>query len=135
MEITKSKKVVMLVLGRKVIADLLIKSIGKRANMEVFGMYDYKNAGVTALSRKPYLALVEIPEKHGFPAFDTLSVCGEIKEASEGCKIVLLCPEQDKESVDICIDAKKRNEIEDFLFYDSSVDYLASKLESLCPIS
>ena len=129
-----NKKVVMLVLGRKVIADLLIKAIGKQSNMEAFGIYDYKNAGITALSRKPYLALVEIPEKHGFPALDTLNVCGEIKKSSPDCKIVLLCPEQDKESVDACIDAKKRDEIEDFLFYDSSVDYLASKLESLCPI-
>jgi DNA-binding NarL/FixJ family response regulator len=130
----EDKKAVMLVLGRKVIADLLIKSIGKRVKMEAFGIYDYKNAGTATLSRKPYLALVEIPEKHGFPALDTLNICGEIKEANPECKIVLLCPEQDKESVDICINAKKRGEIEDFLFYDSSVDYLASKLESLCPI-
>ena len=129
-----NKKVVMLVLGRKVIADLLIQSVGRRANMEPFGIYDYKNAGTAALSRKPYLALVEIPEKYGFPALDTLNVCGEIKKESPGCKIVLLCPEQDKESVDVCIDAKKRGEIEDFLFYDSSADYLASKLESLCPV-
>jgi len=129
-----NKKVVMLVLGRKVIADLLIRSIDKNASMEAFGVYDYKNAGITALSRKPYLALVEIPEKYGFQALETLDVCVEIKKESPGCKIVLLCPEKDKESVDVCIEAKKTGEIEDFLFYDSSVDYLVSKLESLCPV-
>ena len=130
---TEKRKTVMLVLGRKVIADLLIKSIGKQANMEAFGVYDYKNAETVALSRKPHIALVEIPETHGFPAINTLNVCGEIKKANPDCKIVLLCPEHDKESVDVCIDAKQRSEIEDFLFYDSSVDYLASKLKSLCP--
>ena len=123
----------MLVVGRKVIADLLVKSIGSQSNMEAFGVYDYKSAGTAALSRRPELALVEIPEKQGFPALDTLNICGEIKKINPECKIVLLCPEHDKESVDVCIDAKQRSEIEDFLFYDSSVDYLASKLKALCP--
>ena len=123
----------MMVLCRRVIADLLINVIGKRANMEAFGVYDYKNAGSEAMLRHPCLALVEIPEKYGFPALDTLDVCGEIKKSSPGCKIVLLCPENDRESVETCVEVKKRDEIDDFLFYDSSVEYLASKLEALCP--
>ena len=126
-----NKKIVMLVLCRRVIADLLIKSIGKRPNMEAFGIYDYKTAETTALARQPNIALVEIPEKFGFPALEALDVCEKIRKSSPGCKIVLLCPEQDKESVDTCIEVKKKGEIEDFLFYDSSVDYLVSKLEAL----
>ena len=127
-------KTVMLVLCRRVIADLLVKAVSNRAGLDAFGLYDYNNAGTTALARKPNLALVEIPERYGTPALDTLDVCDEIKKASPECKIVLLCPEQDKESVNVCIDVKKRGEIADFLFYDSSVEYLASKLESLLPV-
>ena len=127
------KKIVMLVLCRRVIADLLIKAVGKQSDLEVFGVYDYQNAGNEAMLRHPYIALVEIPEKHGFPALDTLAICNEIRKESPGCKIVLLCPEHDRESVEICIDVKKRGEIEDFLFYDSSMDYMASKLKALYP--
>ena len=127
------KKVVLLVLCRRVIADLLITAVGKQSDMEVFGVYDYQNARSEAMLYHPQLALVEIPEKHGFPAFDTLAICNEIRKESPGCKIVLLCPEQDKESVEICVDVKKRGEVEDFLFYDCSMDYLASKLKALCP--
>jgi DNA-binding NarL/FixJ family response regulator len=122
----------MLMLCRRVIADLLISSIGKNSDIEAFGIYDYENAEYAALSKLPKIALVEIPERIGTPAQDTLNVCGLIKESSPGCKIVLLCPEQDKESVKICIKAKKVNEIEDYLFYESSVDYLVSKIEALC---
>ena len=128
------KNIVMLLLCRRVIADLLINSIVKKGGMEAFGIYDYKNAVTVSLARKPHIALVEIPERHGTPAQETLIICEGIKESSAGCKIILLCPEQDKESVNICIEAKKQGKIEDFLFYDSGVDYLVSKLEALCPI-
>jgi len=125
--------IVMLLLCRRVIADLLIKSIGRKDSVRAFGVYDYKNAANTAASRKPDIALVEIPEKQGTPALDTLEICDGIKSASPECKIVLLCPEQDRESVAACVEAKKQGRVEDFLFYDSGVDYLVSKLEALYP--
>ena len=123
----------MLLLCRRVIADLLINSIEMNGGVEAFGIYDYNNAAHSAAARKPDIALVEIPEKHGTPAIDTLEICEEIKEISPGCKIVLLCPEQDRGSVNECVKAKKQGKVEDYLFYDSGVDYLVSKLEALTP--
>ena len=127
------KTIVMLLLCRRVIADLLIKSLERNSDVEAFGVYDFNNAVNAAISRKPNIALVEIPEKHGAPAIDALDVCEGIKTAIADCKIVLLCPEQDKASVNSCVEAKKQGKIEDFLFYDSGVDYLVSKLEALYP--
>ena len=129
----EEKKAVMLVFCRKIIAEALVKAIEKNRSLEVFGVYDCENAWITATSRKPALALVEIPERYGSPALETLDICDNIKKASPGCKIILLCPERDKESVSVCIDVKKRGEIEDFIFYEAGVDYLASKVESLLP--
>ena len=123
----------MLLVCRRVIADLLINAIGKKGEMEAFGIYNYKNAVNTAMSRRPDIALVEIPERHGNPAKETLEICEGIKEASPDCKIVILCPEQDENSVNACIDAKRSGNISDYLFYDSGVDYLVSKLKSLYP--
>jgi len=128
-----NKTIVMLLLCRRVIADLLIKTIERNGDVEAFGVYDYRNAVNTAISRKPDIALLEIPEKHGTPAQETLEICDGIKAAIPECKIVLLCPEQDKESVNSCVEAKKQGKVEDFLFYDSGVDYLVSKLEALYP--
>ena len=123
----------MLVLCRRVIAELLVEAIEKRRHMEAYCVFDYKNAGNKAANCRPHIALVDIPEKNGYPAAETLEVCDEIKRASPDCKIVLMCPEQDKESVYICIEAKKKGEIADFIFYDSTVDYLVAKLETLLP--
>ena len=128
-----NQTIVMLLLCRRVIADLLIKSIGRNDNVETYGVYDYRNAVSAAESRKPDVALVEIPEKHGSPARETLDICEGIKAVLPKCKIAILCPEQDKESVNACVEAKKHGKVEDFLFYDSGVDYLVSKLEALYP--
>jgi len=123
----------MLVLCRRVIAGLLVEAIQKRIDMEVFGLYEYNKAKNMAELRKPKIALVEIPERHGFPVQYVLDVCKDIQEASPGCKIILICPENNEESVEATLKAKKEGEIDDFLFYDLSVDYLVAKLETLVP--
>lgn len=127
------KTVVMLLLCRRVIADLLIRAIEKQDEAKAFGIYDYKNAVPAAMSRLPDIALVEVPEQYGTSAQDTLALCEEIKAARPGCKIVILCPENDKAGVGACVEAKRAGKIEDYLFYDSGVDYLVSKLRSLYP--
>ena len=126
-------KIVMLVLCRKVISELLIEAIKSRTGMDAFGLYEFKQAKGMALARQPKIALVEIPENRGYPVRDALDACGDIKEASPGCKIILICPENDEESVAACIEAVREGEINDYLFYDLSVDYLVSKLISLSP--
>ena len=127
-------KDVMLVLCRKVISGLLIEAIQKRIEMAAFGVYEFNKAKNMALVRQPKIALVEIPERHGTPSQDALDVCEEIKEVSPGCKVMLICPENDEGSVKACLDAVKKGKVNDFLFYDSSVDYLIAKLESLLPV-
>ena len=127
------KKIVMLVLCRKVISGLLIEAIRNRTDMDAFGLYEFNKAKGIAVTRQPRIALVEIPENRGHPAKEALDVCEDIQEASPGCKIILICPENDEESVSACIEAVKEGKISDYLFYDLSVDYLVSKLISLCP--
>ena len=127
------KKVVMLVLCRKVISGLLLEAIKKRTDMDAFGVYEFDKAKAMAMARQPKIALVEIPENRGNPACEALGVCVDIQEVSPDCKILLLCPENDEGSVSACIEAVREGKISDYLFYDLSVDYLVSKLISLCP--
>ena len=127
------KEIVMLVLCRKVIAKLFIEHIQNNTQMEAFGVYEFNKVKNMALVHQPILALVEIPEQHGNPAGDALDVCEDIKDACPNCKIMLMCPEQDKQSVDACVEAKRKGKIEDYIFYDTTPEYLASKLESMLP--
>jgi len=128
------KKIVMLVLCRKVLAKLFIEHIKSHSKMEAFGVYRFSEVKNMALVHNPTLALVEIPEQQGDPAQETFDVCEEIKNTSPGCKIMLMCPEQDKKSVEACVEAKKKGKIEDYVFYDTTPEYLTSKLEALLPV-
>ena len=127
------KKTVMLVLCRKIIAEILAEAIQKRTALETFELYEYSRVKDMTALKKPTLALVEVPERHGTPALDALAVCEEIKEASPNCKIILICPENDRESVKVSTQAVKDRKIEDFMFYDLSVDYLVAKISALLP--
>ena len=127
------KKIVMLVLCRKVLAKLFIEHINNNTQMKALGVYKFNEVKNMALLHNPNLALVEIPERHGESAREAFDVCDDIKEARPGCKVMLMCPEQDKKSVDACVKAKKKGKIEDFIFYEASLEYLTSKLEALLP--
>jgi hypothetical protein len=124
----------MLVLCRKVIAKLLIEHITGNTRLEAIGVYEIDKAKKMAQIHQPVIALVEIPERHGKPALDAFDVCEDIKEACPGCKIMLMCPEQDGWSADACADAKRSGRIEDDIFYEASPEYLTSKLKALLPV-
>lgn len=127
------KDKVMLMLCRKVVAELLTEVLQKRIGVEAFGMFEFENAKTVAMLRKPAIALVEVPEHRGTPALEALAACADIKAASPACKIVLICPENDEDSVKTTIAAIKEGKIDDFMFYDLSVDYLVAKCRVLLP--
>ena len=125
--------IVLLVFWRRAVAEHIMLKVGELPDVEAVGVYSFSEARSAAVTYQPAVALVEIPERRGEPAIEALAACDDIKEVVPLCKTVLLCPESDDESVQVCVDAKKAGSIDDFLFYDSSVYYTLSKLESLCP--
>ena len=120
----------LLVMCRRVIADLILAEISK-TDIRPVAVSGFSEAGIEAAFHKQVAALIEIPEGQAGAAGETLGVCEKLREISPGCKIVLLCPEYDKDSVKACVEAKRQGKIEDFLFYDVSTDYLVSILMAL----
>jgi len=123
---------VMFVLSRKLIAQTLTQAIKGKPDMDSLIEYNYKNAEISAGIHKPEITLMEIPERPGNPEKEILEVCAKIKQSSPECKIVLLCPEDNRDGISAVVEARKANEIDDFIFYDASLAYLTAKLESLC---
>ena len=46
---------------------------------------------------------------------------------------MLMCPERDKESVAVCEEAVKSGKVEDYVFFETSPEYLTSKLITMLP--
>ena len=80
----------------------------------------------------PDVALVEIPESGTWKSAEKcLAICDAIRKQLPNCKQVILCNENDTDSYNAVIQAIQENRLDDFLFYDSSIHYLFSKLEAL----
>ena len=67
------------------------------------------------------------PPGHDF----CLALCAWLREVTPHCRLMLMCPEGQTEAVHRAIEAKRKGEIDDFVFYDVSLDYLAASLQSL----
>ena len=125
-------KKVLLVMNRKLLSDALIWQSAADSRFALMVARDYATAALTAESCSPDITLVEIPESGTWKsAGKCLAICDVIQKHVPNCKQVILCNEKDADSYNAVIQAKRENRIADFLFYDSSIQYLFSKLDAL----
>ncbi len=126
------KKRILLIMSRKILADALIAQTGTDRSFELWADQNYASAVHTAVGYAPQVVVVEIPESGSWRSAERcLTICDSIRKELPGCKQVLLSSESDADSCSAAIRAKRENRIDDFLYYDTSVKYLFSKLESL----
>ncbi len=122
-------RTIVLVMLRTPVAQGIINKLNFNPNIRLLHESDYSNAHNTIRENNADIALIEIAETGEFNANYCLALCKGIRDLN--CKLLLLCPEQDETSVAIAVDAKQKELIEDFVFYDASTDYLSSKLMAI----
>ena len=126
------KKKILLVMHRKILSDALIAQTANNAYFELTAEKNYATAALTAEALLPGVAVVEIPESGSWKSSEKcLAICDAIRRQTPSCKQVILCSENDADSLRAVVQAKREQRIDDFLFYDSSINYLMSKLEAL----
>ncbi len=92
---------------------------------------DYANADVAIRSHLATGALLEVAEDGAQDIGFCLSLCARLRETAPRCRLMLMCPEGQAETIHRAVDAKRRGEIDDFVFYDVSLDYLSASLQTL----
>jgi len=120
---------IVLIMRRKAIAQGLAQSLGGGPRVILEPSHRYAQARIRAGGAD--IALVEIAESGSHGAAKCLALCDRLREDAPQCKLLLMCPEQDQDSVARAIEAKCRGRIDDFVFYDVTTDYLVSKLLSM----
>lgn len=116
-----------LLMQRMPIAQGLIKKL-ERPDIRLFYESDYTKADTLVHKNDADIALIEIAETGRYDAEYCLSLCSRLHERNQSCKLLMMCPEQDESSIAAAIRGKQEGIIVDFVFYDASVNYLASKL-------
>ncbi len=118
-----------LVMQRNLIAHALFNKLRKATEARLYCENDYMRAECIIRANKVNVALIEVAEFGEYDIAFCLALCARLR--STECKLVLLCPEQNEQVVAITADAMKRGAIDDFVYYDSSLDYVVVKLLSI----
>lgn len=121
---------IILMMHRKAIAQGLMKRLQGSSDMSLIYESNYHNAKATICRYDAGIALIEATESGPYDMNYCLTLCQQLRKHNPKCKLLLMCPEQDEESVKLVVDAKWTKQIDDFVFYDVSIDYLVSKLIS-----
>ena len=125
-------KRVLLVMQRKIISDSLICQSKNDPRFIFTAEEKYSTAVLTAEACSAEIVVLEIPESGLWSSADKcLSICDVIRNQLPSCKLMIICCENDTNTYRAVIHAKQEQRIDDFLFYDCSINYLLSKLESL----
>ena len=124
-------KTVLLIMRRASLAQGLMAKVQDAPGLQLCYEPDYANADVAIRSHLATGALLEVAEDGAQDIGYCLALCAWLREVTPHCRLMLMCPEGQAETVHWAIEAKRKGEIDDFVFYDVSLDYLAASLQSL----
>ena len=124
-------KTVLLIMRRASLAQGLMAKVWDAPGIQLCYEPDYANADVAIRAHLAAGALLEVSEDGAHDIDFCLALCAWLREVTPQCRLMLMCPEGQTEAVRRVIEAKRKGEIDDFVFYDVSLDYLAASLQSL----
>ena len=127
----KTLKTVLLIMRRASLAQGLMAKARDDPGLRLCYEPDYDRADTAIRSHQAAGALLEVAEDGRQDMGYCLSLCARLREITPHCRLMLMCPEGQTEAVHRAIEAKRKGEIDDFVFYDVSLDYLAASLQSL----
>ncbi len=124
-------KTVLLIMQRTSLAQGLMAKVHDTSDIRLYYEPDYASADVSICVHQATGALLEVSEDTTHNISFCLALCAWLRQATPHCRLMLMCPEGQAEVVRRAIEAKQNGEIDDFVFYDVSLDYLAASLQTL----
>ena len=124
-------KTVLLIMQRASLAQGLMAKVWDAPGIQLCYEPDYANADVAIRTHLAAGALLEVSEDGAHDIGFCLALCAWLRQVAPYCRLMLMCPEGRAETVRCAIEAKRKGEIDDFVFYDVSLDYLTASLQAL----
>ena len=124
-------KTVVLIMQRASLAQGLITKVRHDPGIQLRYEPDYTRADVAIRYHLAEGALLEVSEDGAHDIGYCLMLCAWLRQVLPHCRLMLMCSESRMEDVHRAIEAKQRGEIDDFVFYDASLDYLVACLQAL----
>lgn len=124
-------KTVLLIMQRASLAQGLMVKVRDIPGIQVYYESDYDHVDAAIRSHLAVGVLLEVSEGGAHDIGFCLTLCAWLREVAPRCRLMLMCPEGQEEAVHRAVEAKRKGEIDDFVFYDVSLDYLVASLQSL----
>lgn len=122
---------IVLIMRRRPVAQAFMDRLAGNTDISVACEREYARAERVIFEHNARVALIEVAESGEYGAAYCMALCERLRAAAPTCKLVLLCPEQNEPGVLQAVRAKRDGRIDDFVFYDASLEYVASKLLSM----
>ena len=119
---------IVLIMWRRAIAESLLSKLNTESVLPLCYEPDYTQADTCVKKNNAKVALIEAAETGAHDVSKCLEICAALRKEAEGCKLILMCPDQDEEAVAQTVNAMQEGQIDDFVFYEASFDYLSSKI-------
>lgn len=124
---------IVLVMRHKPIAQSLVGRLQDNPDAQIIHASDYDNSEAIIFNSKANVVLIEAAESGDYGIAYCLELCERLRKDAPKCMLLLMCPEQDENSITRVVEAKRKKRIDDFVFYDVTIEYLISKLMSMYP--
>ena len=119
---------IVLIMWRRAIAESLLFKLNTESFLKLCYEPDYTQADNCVKENNAKVALIEAAETGDHDVSKCLEICAVLRKEAVDCKLILMCPDQDEESVAQTVNAMQEGQIDDFVFYEASFDYLSSKI-------
>ena len=117
----------------KVLAQSLTSIIKSNPSLpfEPFMLLNLRQAAMDAEILEIDVAVIEMIAGTSKETEKILKLCEELRQTVLDCRILLLVPQDNKEGRDTAMKAVNSRIVDDYVFFDSSLDYLLAKLLAL----
>lgn len=119
------------VMARQLLADSLAKVLEQNGVYRCFSEPIYSNAAIAASCFQAHVVIVEISENDYADRQKYTALFKDIRQSSPNSKLLVVCAENHAMTHDAIIDAKRKQLIDDFVFCDTSISGLITRIEAL----
>ena len=116
----------------KVLAQSLSSAMNARPELELkaFILSDSSQALLDVEVLKIDVAVLDVTSGVNTDASPTLSLCKKLRQAAPACRLLLLLSQNDRAGKKTVVAAVHASIADDFVFYDTSLEYLFAKLSA-----
>ena len=117
----------------KVLAQSLASLIKNNLDLpfEPYVLQNFEQAIIDVGILEIDVAVIEILAETANETGSTLSLCTQLYNTNPNCQILILVPQNNEQSREMAMQAVKAKIVDDYVFLDTSLDYLFAKLLAL----